>query len=279
MSDPAAVGLHLQLGRAHGIDLQLVAFPQNGITGPGDVRLRMERALDDGCTVVGGCPYADNDPERHLSFITSLAADRGLPLDLHADLSDDPGQSQLEMIVRHVERAGLQGRVALGHLTTLATMPHSDKKAAIASLAQAGIAVIGLPTTDLWLSGRSREHGRSRGLVPIPSLYEAGVPLSLASNNHQNAFTPVGSGGLLRIAWLAALVAQIGDPVGHAMLFDSVCSTPAQLLGLGRWGVQPGSCAPLLLLDSEDPLDAVREAPRVMGRISDLASSDAKSAT
>lgn len=264
--DPATVRLHRETAAAHPeVALQLVAFPQNGTSGRAGMARRLEQALDDGCSVVGGCPYADADPEAHLDLVVALARDRGLPLDLHLDLTDDPDASQLALVIPRIERAGLQGRVSVGHMTALSAMPPAALAQAIASLAGAGVAVISLPTTDLWLSGRDGQP-RTRGVAPIRDLLDGGVQVALASNNHQNAFTPVGAGGLLRVAWLASLVARVGDPRSQGQLLEAITSAPAAMLGLGPWRVEdPG--VPLLLLDAVDPLDAVREAPAVLARI------------
>lgn len=265
--DPAIVSVHREVARDFAdIRVQLSAFPQNGLTHDRAVMGRMERALDDGCTVVGGCPYADADPASHLELVAALARDRGLPLDLHLDLTDDPDASQLELVLPIIERAGLAGRVTLGHMTVLSAWPPARVREIGRRLCGLGISVVAIPTTDVWLSGRTSGRPGVRGVAPVAALMSAGVSVALASNNHQNAFTPVGSGGLLRVAWLAALLCQIGDEAGQLRLLEAVTSTPAAILGLGTWGVQPGSHAPLLMLDCDTLLDAVREAPAVLAR-------------
>lgn len=265
--DPATVRLHQEVTALYpDLTIQLVAFPQNGTSSDPDVRHRLERALDDGCVVVGGCPYADNDPERHLDLVFALARDRGLPVDLHLDLTDDPAAAQLDLVLPRIERAGLAGRVAVGHMTALSATPPERLARQLRDLARLDVAVISIPTTDLWLSGRD-QFPVTRGVAPIRALLAAEVRVALATNNYQNAFTPVGAGGLLRIAWLTSLVAHLGDPRGQRALLDAVSGIPASILGLGPWGVEVGSRAPLLVLDAEEPLDAVREAPAVLRRI------------
>jgi cytosine deaminase len=266
-TDPAIVGEHHEMAAQYPhLHLQLVAFPQNGTSRDRKVERRMERALDDGCTVVGGCPYTDPDPARHLDFVIGLARDRQLPLDLHLDLTDDAKRSQAGLVISRIKRARLHGRVTLGHMTALASMPADRQNQLIKRLADLDVAVVSLPTTDLWLSGRGGEPS-IRGLAPIRPLLSAGVRVALGTNNHQNAFTPVGAGGLLRVAWLASLVVHIGNATGHQALLDAVTNTPAEMLGIGPWGIRPGSRAPLLVIDAEDPLDAVREAPDVVARL------------
>lgn len=267
-TDPAVIALHQELvAEQPGMHVQLVAFPQNGTTHSPNASVWMQRALDDGCVVVGGCPYADPAPLAHLELVFSLARERNLPVDLHLDLTDDVDAAQLSLVLPMVERFGLQGRVTLGHMTALSGLSPDGLKRAVAGLCDLGVSVIAIPTADLWLSGRSTVRPGARGVAPVRALIDGGVTVALASNNHQNAFTPVGGGGLLRAAWLASLVCQIGDRRGHEQLLDAVTSAPARILGLGQWDVRPGSAAPLIVLDAEHPLDAVREAPPVLARL------------
>ena len=268
-SDPAVVGLHREVLAEHpDLRVQLVAFPQNGTSHDRHASAWMERALDDGCTVVGGCPYADADPLAHLDLVFNLAADRGLPLDLHLDLTDDADAAQVDLVLPLVERFGLEGRTTVGHMTALSGFSPERLRRTVDQLRDLAVSVVVLPTTDLWLSGRTPGRPGVRGVAPVRSLVDAGVAVALASNNHQNAFTPVSGGGLLRVAWLASLVCHIGDAQGYSDLLSAVTRTPAAMLGLGAWDVAPGSAAPLLAVDVEDPLDAVRQAPAVLERLS-----------
>lgn len=265
--DPATVRLHRHVASDHPAVLtQLVAFPQNGTSHDTSMPGRLERALDDGCTVVGGCPYADSDPARHLDLVLALARDRDLPVDLHLDLTDDPARSQLDLVLPRIERFGLAGRVAVGHMTVLAGLPPPLLARRVRELAALDVAVVALPTTDLWLSGRGDGAPAVRGLAPLRALLAGGVRVALGTNNHQNAFTPVAAGGLLRVAWLASLVAHLGSSADHAALLAAVTTVPGELLGLGPWGVEVGSRAPLLVLSADDVLDAVREAPPIRHR-------------
>jgi cytosine deaminase len=268
-SDPAVVGLHREALVEHpDIRVELVAFPQNGTSHDRHAASWMERALEDGCSVVGGCPYADVDPLAHLDLVFSLAADRGLPVDLHLDLTDDPDAAQVDLVLPYVQRFGLEGRTTVGHMTALSGFSPPRLRRTVDQLRDLAVSVVVLPTTDLWLSGRTRGRPGVRGVAPVRTLLDAGVAVALASNNHQNAFTPVSGGGLLRAAWLTSLVCQIGDAQGHSDLLAAVTTTPAAILGLGAWEVTPGSAVPLIAVDAEDPLDAVRRAPAVLERLS-----------
>lgn len=265
--DPAVVGLHLDAAATHpDVALQLVAFPQNGTSHDPDARSWLERGLDDGCAVVGGCPYADNDPRAHLDLVFSVAAERDLPVDLHLDLTDDVDAMQLGLVLALIEAHGLAGRVTVGHMTALSGLSPVGLREAVSGLRGLGVSLVVIPTTDLWLSGRTPQRPGVRGVAPIAALVEGGVTVALASNNHQNAFTPVGGGGLLRAAWLASLVCQVGDAAGQLGLLTAITQAPATILGLGVWDVAPGSTAPVIVVDAQSALDAVREAPAVLRR-------------
>jgi cytosine deaminase len=267
-TDTASVSLHQQVAAEFpDIALQLTAFPQRGTESGPTMHRKMEQALDLGCTVVGGCPYADPDPVSHLMFIFALAADRGLPIDLHADLTDDAALAQIPLILQYVERYHLEGRVTLGHMNALAAMPPDRFDAIARELARLRITIVVLPTTDLWLSGRTQRHNRVRGVAPIKELIERGVAVAIGSNNHQNAFTPVSGGGLLRQLWLCALVCHMGSDNDALNLLEAVTTIPASICGLEAWGIQENASPTANLVDCNDPWDTVRQAPHVYRRI------------
>lgn len=255
------VELHQLLAQSHPeVELQLCAFPQHG-TSASKGEDDLTRALDAGCQVVGGCPYADPDPLRHLEFVASLARDRELPLDLHLDLSDSPRDSLIDPALDAVERHGLGGRTVFGHMTTLTAMRSAEARERIARMTQLGVSVVAIPTTDLFLSGRGDDHAPTRGVTRVRQLWDQGTSVMLGSNNHENAFTPVSGGGLLRVAWLAALAGHFGTDADHTALFDAITTVPARVLGLSSPPVVPGSAVKHVLLDSSGPGDAVRKAP------------------
>lgn len=258
----AGVEAHLELAAAYAdaVDLQLVAFPQDGIHRlPGTAEL-LEEALRLGCAVVGACPYTDLDPRAHIDHVFRLAERWGRPLDFHLDFSDDPREAWIDLVVERTRALGLQGRVAVGHLTSLAAMPPADAAPRIAAVAAAGIHVIALPATDLYLGGRGAAQSPPRGLTRVQELLAAGVNVALGNNNLQNAFTPFGSGNPLQIAWLAGLACHMGTRAEQARLLEMVTVNPARILGLEPWGLQPGARADLVVLPVDDPARAVREA-------------------
>jgi cytosine deaminase len=249
---------HLALADAWAdrITLQLVAFPQHGLFSDPGVPALMEEALLAGAEVVGACPYADDDPARHIAHVVELAARSDRPLDLHIDFTGDPGVHDLDLVVDAVRpRRWGPGRVTAGHATSLAAMDPDDIDSRARELAALGIGVVSLPATDLFLVG---------SLAPLPALVEAGVTVALGTNNVANAFTPYGDGSLLQMAWLAGLVAGFQPGSGHTSLLAMVTSSPASLLGFGRYGVVAGAPADLVVLDTDRTEQAVSAPAEVV---------------
>jgi cytosine deaminase len=264
--DPA-VGLDLvRLHRAlqeewrQRIVLDLVAFPQRGLELAGMPEL-FAAAMAEGLHVVGGCPYVDADPRRHLDQVFALAERRGAPVDLHLDFSDDPSRSLLELVLERTRAHGMAGRVTLGHVTTLAAMPLDQQARALDALAAAGVSLVVLPATDLYLAG----HGEpgTRSLAPWERAVDRGVRMAIANNNIANPFAPFGSGNLLQAAWLAGLTRRAAAPARRQSLLDAVTAVPASILGLARHGPAPGAEAHLALVDTDRPGDVILQAPGV----------------
>jgi cytosine/creatinine deaminase len=249
---------------AERIELQLVAFPQRGLELAGTREL-MEAALRAGVPVVGGCPYVDRDPGRHLDFVFTLAERHDAPIDLHLDFSDDPGRSLLALVAERVRAHGVAGRVTLGHVTTLAALAPHAQAAALDLLASAGIALVVLPATDLYLAG----HGEpgTRSLAPIARARRAGVRVAIANNNLHNPFAPFGNASLLHAAWLAGIVQRMSDAEGCGFLLEAISREPAAILGLPVHGPIEGALAHLLVLDTDDPARAVSTSPPVLATL------------
>ena len=249
---------------AERIELQLVAFPQRGLEAAGMVEL-MTTALNDGAPVIGGCPYVDSDPARHLDIVFALAERYGTPVDLHLDFSDDPGRSLLTLVAERTRAHALQGRVTIGHVTTLAAMAPDAQAAALDQLAAAGIGLVVLPATDLYLAG----HGEpgTRSLAPIARARAHGVRVAIANNNIQNPFAPFGNGSLLQAAWLAGIVGRASDSATRKQLLDAITSEPAALLGLPAHGPFIDAPAHLALLDTERESDVLLLTPPVLATL------------
>jgi cytosine/creatinine deaminase len=246
---------------APALDLQLCAFAQEGIVkAPGTEGL-LRRALTMGADLIGGCPYNDTDGLEHIRIVFALATAFGVDADFHVDFADEPEHLHVREIAAQTLQAGWQGRVAVGHLTELAAVPLFRQDELIAEIAGAGLGVICLPATDLYLMGRGDEANVRRGLTPVRRLLQAGVPVALASNNIRNAFTPVGTADLSHMAFVAAVAAHMGTPDDLRALLACITLHPARILRLPDYGLAPGCYADLVVWDCDQPEDAVATLP------------------
>jgi cytosine deaminase len=241
------------------IDLQVCAFPQEGLTNdPGTEELLVE-ACEQGAEVIGGCPYTDTDPPAHMDRIFALARRFDLDIDFHLDFDIDPSWMHLDEVCRQTDAHHWGGRVAIGHVTKLSAIAPPRLAEIGARLAAAGVAVTVLPATDLFLMGRAHDHHVPRGVAPAHRLLGHGVTCSLATNNVLNPFTPFGDCSLMRMANLYANVAQIGRPGDLRACLDMVTTLPARLMNASDYGIEVGHPADLVVLDSREPAMAVAE--------------------
>jgi len=243
------------------LDLQVCAFAQEGIVkAPGTEGL-LRRALTMGADLVGGCPYNDTDGAEHVRIIFALASAFGVDADFHVDFADEPEHLHIRNVAAETVRTGWRGRVAVGHLTELAAVPPYQQGELVAEIAAAGIGVIVLPMTDLYLMGRRDELNVRRGLAPIRRLLDGGVRVALASNNLRNPFTPVGTADLVDLASVAAVAAHMGTPADLRRLLNTITVHPAAILRLPDYGLDRGCRADLVAWDCERVEDIVAARP------------------
>ncbi|MEK6712264.1 MAG: amidohydrolase family protein [Nitrospinota bacterium] len=243
-------------------DLQLVVFPQEGIERQPGTEDLMREAMRMGGDAVGGVPYNDLDAERHLDIVFRMAGAFGKGVDLHLDFSDSPGDRRIESVVRRTRAAGLQGKVAVGHLTSLGSMDDATGARIVELIAGAGIHVLPLPATDLFLCGRGPAPPRHRSLTRVKELLRAGVNVSIASNNIRNAFTPSGRGDLLEIGLLLACVAHMSGASERVLIPPMFTVNAAKVLGVeDRYGLAPGKDADFVVLDTFSYNDIVIDQP------------------
>lgn len=253
--------LALKAEYAPALDLQLCAFAQEGILQAPGTEALLRRALQAGADLVGGCPYNDTDAAKHIEIVFQLAKAFDVDADFHIDFFDEPEHLHIRDVADETRRAGWQGRVAVGHLTELAALAPAPRQALVADIADAGIGVIALPATDLYLMGRRDAENPRRGLTPIRELLAAGVPVALATNNVRNPFTTVGTADLAHMAFLAAVAAHMGTPADLRELVATITTHPARILGLPDYGLAPGCRADLVLWDCERLEDIVAALP------------------
>ena len=243
---------------APAIDLQLCAFAQEGILKVAGTEALLREALRAGADLVGGVPYVDPDPRRHVDVVFDLAAEFGVDVDFHADFFDEPQHLHARYIAEQTVRRGWQGRVALGHMSEMAALPPDEQDALARQLAEAGVAVIVLPATDLYLMGRKDVRSPRRGLAPIKRLLAAGVTVAAATNNVRNAFTPLGTAGLPLMGYLVAIAAHMGAEPELAQVLDMLTTHPARILRRGDAALRPGVAADLVVWNTNRGADVLR---------------------
>ena len=247
------------------IDIEVVAFPQEGIVkSPGTYELLIE-AMQQGCLVVGGCPYNEatmDDAIRHIEMVFELAERFGASVDMHVDFSDDthdPRYMTTEVICEMTRAHGMEGRVTLGHVTALGsvepTHPVFDK------IAQAQISIVTLPATDLYLNGRKDTHNVRRGVAPVQTLLQHGVNVVYSSNNVRNAFTPLGNADLILGGYLLAEVNHMGS-AQFGLVMDMITTHAAKALGrTAEYGLRVGCRGDAVILDSRRISDVIADQP------------------
>jgi cytosine/creatinine deaminase len=242
---------------AWAIDVEICVFPQEGLTNyPGTEELLIE-GLRRGARTIGAVPYFDTDPRKQIDRIFEIARDFDAEIDMHLDLAETTQNMQIEYVCRKTEEFGRGGRVAVGHVTQMSLLPPARFNDIAARLANAGVAVTILPSTDLHLMGRSHDHAVPRGVVPAEPLRRAGVTCSISTNNVLNPFTPYGDGSLIRMANLYANVCHVSRPADLAGCLDMVTGSAAKLMRLDDYGIKVGAPADLVCLDAANPTDAV----------------------
>jgi cytosine/creatinine deaminase len=265
--------LPLKAEYAPALDLQLCAFAQEGILQAPGTEALLAQALRAGADLVGGCPYNDTDARAHVDAVFRLAREFDVDADFHADFFDEPEHLHVRYICEQTVRHGWQGRVAVGHLTELAALPPPEADAVIQEIKAAGVGVILLPATDLYLMGRGDTHNIRRGLAPARRLLAAGVPVAAATNNVRNAFTPVGNADLALMSFLLTVGAHMGTREEQEQALAMVTTEPARILRLADYGIGERRRADLVVWDALGLDEAVGGlAPRRLvvkgGRIS-----------
>jgi cytosine deaminase len=251
----------LQAEYADRLDLQLCAFAQEGILHAPGTEALLREALQAGADVIGGCPYNDTDGEAHIERVFALAREFDRDVDFHADFADEPVHRHVEAIIDRTERYAWHRRVAVGHLTELAACDEAEQARIAARLRDAGIGVITLPATDLYLMGRRDGRNVRRGLTPVKRLWAAGVTVAAATNNVQNAFTPVGNADPLLLTYLLVVGAHMGAEADMATALDMVTLAPAWILGRLDHGLGIGCRADLVVLEASTLAEAIGGLP------------------
>jgi cytosine deaminase len=243
------------------LDLQLVAFPQDGFYRSPNARANLLRALDMGVEVVGGIPHFErtmDEGRQSIVELMAIASERDLLVDMHCDETDDPHSRHIETLAAETLRLGMAGRVAGSHLTSMHSMDNYYASKLIPLIAEAGVAAIANPLINMVIQGRHDTYPKRRGLTRIAELQAAGVPTAFGHDCVMDPWYSLGSGDMLDVAHMAIHAAQLTARDAMRGAFDAVTTLPAAILGLDGYGLAPGNPAHLVLLDAGDPIEAIR---------------------
>jgi cytosine deaminase len=264
-SDPSllAVDALLEVKRqvAPYLDLQLVAFPQDGVLrSPGGVD-NIERALDRGVDVVGGIPHFERtmaEGAASVKLLCEMAAARGKLVDMHCDESDDPLSRHIETLAFEAQRLGLQGRVTGSHCTSMHSMDNYYVSKLLPLVAQSGVAVIANPLINITLQGRHDTYPKRRGMTRVPELMAAGVNVAFGHDCVMDPWYGMGSGDMLEVAHMGLHVAQMTSQACIRQCFEAVTTNAARVMHLEGYGLAAGCDASFVLLQARDPVEAIR---------------------
>ena len=243
------------------IDLQLVAFPQDGLYRARTGRENLIRALDLGLDVVGGIPHFERtmaEGAESLRDLCRIAADRGLRVDIHCDESDDPMSRHVETLAAEVTRHGLGGRAAGSHLTSMHSMDNYYVSKLLPLIAESGMAAIPNPLINITLQGRHDSYPKRRGLTRVKEMQAQGITVGWGQDCVMDPWYSLGTADMLDVAFMGLHVAQMTHPEEMARCFRMVTEDNARIMGLEGYGLEKGSVASLVILDAGSPVEALR---------------------
>jgi cytosine deaminase len=243
------------------IDLQLVAFPQDGVLrSPAGVE-NLERALDMGVHIVGGIPHFErtmSEGAASVKLLCEIAAERGMVVDMHCDETDDPMSRHIETLALETQRLGLQGRVTGSHCTSMHSMDNYYVSKLIPLIAESGVSVIANPLINITLQGRHDSYPKRRGMTRVPELMAGGVNVAFGHDCVMDPWYGMGSGDMLEVAHMGLHVAQMTSQQGVRACFDAVTANAAKVMHLKGYGIEAGCDASFVLLQARDATEAIR---------------------
>jgi len=247
----------LKYDYAWAITIEICVFPQEGLNNHEGTFELLEQALKKGADVLGGCPYTDSDPYNQIQTLFQLAKKYDVDLDFHLDFDLDKDNMSLPDVIKFTDEYCYAGRVTVGHVTKLSALPYDDLVVIANKMAQSGVALTTLPSTDLFLVGREYQHNIPRGVLPLKQLSKAGVCCSISTNNINNPFTPYGDCSQVRQANLYANVAQLATPEDLSSCFNWVSSESAKLLRKQGYGIDIGNDADVIFFDANESFEVI----------------------
>jgi len=247
------------------LDLQLVAFPQDGYYRSPNAARNLERALDLGVDIVGGIPHFERtmeDGPRSLKALCEIAAQRGLLVDIHCDETDDPMSRHIEALAYETQRLGLQGRVAGSHLTSMHSMDNYYVSKLLPLIAEAGIHAVPNPLINITLQGRHDTYPKRRGMTRVPEMRAHGINVAFGQDCCMDPWYSLGGADMLDVAHMGLHVAQMTSREAMRYCFEAVTTHPAKVMHLDGYGLAVGCHADLVVIQAHDTIEAIRMRAR-----------------
>ncbi len=243
------------------IDLQLVAFPQDGVLRDPTALANLTRALDMGVDIVGGIPHFERtmaEGAESVRILMEIAAQRGLMVDMHCDESDDPISRHVETLAQETTRLGLEGRVTGSHLTSMHSMDNYYVSKLIPLMVEAGLHVVPNPLINIMLQGRHDTYPKRRGQTRVRELRDAGLTVGFGADCVMDPWYSLGRADMLDVAHMALHVGQLSSRADMEWCFDAVTVNSARIMGLDGYGLEKGCRANMVLLQARGPIEAIR---------------------
>jgi cytosine/creatinine deaminase len=265
VTDPEFTGLKALLEVKEKVrewaDVQIVAFPQEGmISYPGGVEL-MEEALRLGADAVGGIPHYEQTREMGVESVKQsfrLAEKHDKFIDIHCDETDDPHSRFLEVMAAEAIRTGMGPRVTASHTTAFGSYDNAYAFKLMGFLAKSGINFVANPVVNITLQGRYDTYPKRRGITRVKELWQNGLNVSLGYDDIMDPWYPLGTGNMLQPAHMAVHVCHMTGREEVMACFDMVTGNAARTLGLKHYGIAEGNPANLVLVDAPDKWEAIR---------------------
>ena len=243
------------------IDIQLVAFPQNGYLRYKNSIKNLDRALKKGVDVIGGIPHFErtmNEGSLSIKLLCELAAEKDLLVDMHCDESDDPMSRHVETLAFETHRLGLEGRVTGSHLTSMHSMDNYYVSKLIPLLQEAELQVVANPLINITLQGRHDLYPKRRGMTRVKELLNSNINVAFGHDCVMDPWYSLGKHDMLEVANMGLHVGQMTGVQEMHQIFQAITNNGARVMQLENYGIEVGCNANLVIHQANNPIEAIR---------------------
>ncbi|WP_251344176.1 cytosine deaminase [Haloplanus halophilus] len=250
------------------VDLQVVAFPQDGILTDESHEDLLREAVEMGVDAVGAIPHNEHTREdgvESVRTVCDLAERYDRPLDLHIDETDDPGSRFTEVLASEALKRGIGDRTTASHATAMHSYNNAYADKVISLLAESGVGVVTNPPDNSVLQGSYDDYPRRRGHTRIDELHEAGVTVGLGHDSVLDPWYHYGQADPLDAAFVLLHYAHMAGRDDVSTLWEMLTAANAEVFGASEYGLREGNEGSLVVYDSPDGFNALRtRAPRTL---------------